>query len=192
MLGDVNSDAALLITALVEDGKIISEAQIGTQLEDENGVVSNKVDIPAGFPYRALWDTGSGATVAVPRVIESAGLEQVGTRTGRSVDGTETTRPCYHGILVIKGQGGSNGMIGCEISKLERDGQLGDIDILIGMNLIQTGDFAISTDKQGKPWFTFRGPSLGQKICFRDRELKNKAKRKPKRTNVTRSKRRKR
>ena len=53
-----------------------------------------------------------------------------------------------------------------EIAMLPRDGILGDIDILIGMDVIEPGDFAISHDADGNAIFSFRTPSLRQPISF--------------------------
>ena len=48
---------------------------------------------------------------------------------------------------------------------LERDGQLGDVDVLIGMDIMGRGDTAI-TIEGGKAWFSFRHPPKGKAIRF--------------------------
>ena len=166
----VSTDEPVLITVPIKGKAIITKAQIAPQRRVEGTKNRYSVEIPTKFMFNALWDTGSTVTLAVPRVIETAGLKPVETGPVRGVDGVETSRPFYHGFIAIEGQGGIHALAMCELYALEEDDQLQGIDIIIGMDVIQQGDLVLSVDENKKHWFSFRTPSAFKKISFEDIE----------------------
>ena len=132
--------------------------------------------------FQALWDTGAEMTVVTPAVVQAGQLKchRFGTIRGISEDGMDVR---YHlATLVLKGiflvqdeADGENKLAASpamtlvrdvEVAMLPKDGILGDIDILIGMDVIEPGDFAISHDADGHAIFSFRTPSRRQPISF--------------------------
>ena len=53
-----------------------------------------------------------------------------------------------------------------EIVRLEKDDQLGDVDVLIGMDIICRGDAAITADENEGLWFSYCHPHRGEAIRF--------------------------
>ena len=104
--------------------------------------------------YSAVWDTGAPFTMIVPKVTRDAGLTPSGFRTSAGIDGVSRRRPCCVLGVVIRTAGG----ISCHISNatvLERNDQLGGIDILIGMDVMSQGTTIINRDSREQLRFIF-------------------------------------
>ena len=106
---------------------------------------------------RAIWDTGAQGTSTSPAIAREIGLEQISEITLRGVTG-ECRSPVFLASLFLP-----NMVIIPEIQISECPGDIG-CDILIGMDVISRGDFAIS-HKDGNTVFSFRTPSA-EKIDF--------------------------
>jgi len=131
-----------------------------------SNVLVNKVSISKAFTpsspqiqrpsdakeYDALWDTGATGSVITRKVADECGLKPTGMTNVQHAKGTDTTftylvsvflpsNVCFASLRVIEGDLGGN------------------TEVLIGMDIIGKGDFAVS-NKDGKTAFTFRMPSL--------------------------------
>lgn len=100
----------------------------------------------------AVWDTGATNTVVSPEVVESLGLKPTGKSSISSYGGIVET--CTYTIDICFENG-------YRIRNLEvMSGDYSDYDVLIGMDVINLGDFSIST-VDGKTSFRFHMPSIG-------------------------------
>ena len=112
--------------------------------------------------FNAIWDTGATSSVITPNVVESLGLSPISAAMVNSVGGKSISDVHLVGILLPNDVGFSD--IQTTV------GTIGDgIDLLIGMDIISRGDFAV-TNKDGKTHFSFRFPSI-EHIDF-DRDSK--------------------
>lgn len=110
---------------------------------------------PASFEYQALWDTGATGTSITKEVIGMLGLKPVtqievfnahGESKIKDAFLVNITFPCnimVNGITAAEGSFGSG------------------IGVLVGMDIIRLGDFAISNFK-GKTAFSFRIPTYSK------------------------------
>lgn len=107
--------------------------------------------LPKQAEFRALWDTGATGTVINMSVVNVCGLVATGAAITYGVGGKHQTESylvnvqlpnmMFTGVNVIRGD------------------LPGDIDVLIGMDIIALGDFSL-TNKGGKTVFSFRHPSM--------------------------------
>lgn len=110
---------------------------------------------PIKKPYKAIWDTGATNTCITPSVVQDLGLQPSGRAVVRVVGSgaaaTEHETATYLVNIFLP-----NGVviIGVRVS----ENMLSGTDVLIGMDIIAHGDFAI-TNYDGKTWWTFRVPS---------------------------------
>ena len=102
--------------------------------------------------YRAIWDTGATGTHITQRVVDDCGLKPI---TMTEVHGATGTRMCET-FLVDLFLPNKLVLPAARVSTVD---QLGDCDVLIGMDIIGAGDFAI-THSQGRTKFSFRIPSM--------------------------------
>lgn len=102
---------------------------------------------------KAMWDTGANITCISRAVLERLELKPIGEAIVNTPAG-ETIVEKY--IIDIKLQ--NNVTIKDVVVLATEIGQQG-IDLLIGMDIISTGDFSIS-NYDGKTQFTFRSPSV--------------------------------
>lgn len=128
-------------------------------------VLTNEVSIAQAFTpnpagtlpprslFRAIWDTGATNSVVTENVIKQCGLIQIDITKSQTPNGV---RDCKVFLVSV---GLPNKII---IPQLRvTDGTLGRFDVLIGMDIISMGDFAIS-NYNGNTVFTFRMPSLAE------------------------------
>lgn len=106
---------------------------------------------PSHEQFVAIWDTGASRTVINKNVAEKLGLEPISTTTIQTANGS-VDASVYCICLILPHQVGISTM---EVS----EANLGNIDVLIGMDVIAQGDFAI-TNNNGKTMMSFRIPSL--------------------------------
>ena len=102
---------------------------------------------------KALWDTGATGTCISTGVAKALGLVATGRRNIRTPSGNSQVNT-YLITIVLPNEFVIRDVEVC-------DSAIGDqgIDMLIGMDIITRGDFAIS-NFQGKTVFTFRIPSV--------------------------------
>ena len=126
-------------------------------------VLKNEVQISKGFDpqrtsippalkkYLAVWDTGATGCVVSRKVVEELDLKPIGMTIVQTAGG-RTTSPVYLVNIFLP-----NKVAFPRIKVTE--GHLINSNVLIGMNIINQGDFAVS-NKEGKTTFSFRFPSI--------------------------------
>ena len=102
--------------------------------------------------YIAIWDTGATGTVITGKVIADCGLQPVSVTQVITPNG-RTTSNVYPISVWLPNKVRFARVRATEGILVE------PVDVLIGMDIITTGDFAV-TNKDGKTNFTFRHPSV--------------------------------
>lgn len=111
---------------------------------------------PKAFEFHSLWDTGANVSVITRRVVDALNLMPVSKGRASTPQGEYESSMYYIDLLL------PNHVIIRDLLVME--GQPAGCDILVGMDVISRGDFAVSPF-DGKSTFTFRVPSL-KKIDF--------------------------
>ena len=135
-----------------------------TYFNELKNVLINEVQVAAaympaeGFPaptfqeYKSIWDTGATRTVITRRVVEDCNLKAIGMSRVRGVNDVRSVEAYLINIRLLNDvEFGNLRVIGIE--RLS-----GGADVLIGMDIIGAGDFAVS-NYEGRTTFTFRCPS---------------------------------
>ena len=112
---------------------------------------------PTMLPFIAIWDTGATNSAVTQDVIDACGLVATGLTTVHHVDGSTDTET----YLVNIGLPNKVAFVGVRVTKCKLPG---DAKVLIGMDIISQGDFAV-TNFGGTTKFSFRVPS-GAHIDF--------------------------
>jgi len=102
-------------------------------------------------PYLAIWDTGATGSAISEKVVSECNLSPIGVTKVCGVDG-ECLQNVYLVSLFLP-----NWFCIKEVRVTEA--KIFDVDVLIGMDVINRGDFAV-TNFGGKTVFSFRMPSL--------------------------------
>lgn len=128
------SKIANVITTPVEVKNLITQASISTN---------------------AIWDTGATNSVVTIKLAQQLGLSPAGKTNVRGVHGTKMVNKYFVNLTL------NNKEISLDIPVTECDDLSADnsIGMLIGMDIISKGDFAI-TNFQGKTVMSFRVPSI--------------------------------
>lgn len=108
--------------------------------------------------YGAIWDTGATSTVITQQVVNDLGLKQVSVTQLTTAGGKKDNAPLYLVAIFLPHRVFVSELMVVKASVT------GDAEVLIGMDIIGRGDFAV-TNKDGKTVFTFRRPSL-ERIDF--------------------------
>ena len=111
--------------------------------------LENKTHPPI-IHFTALWDTGASNTVISKNVVDQLSLKPSGKSKVYHANG-ESTVNSYQVNLFLPNQ------VAFQFMRVT-EGILTDFDMLIGMDIICTGDLCI-TNFQGKTIMTFRIPS---------------------------------
>jgi predicted aspartyl protease len=107
--------------------------------------------------FEAIWDTGASGTVITEKVVKECGLKPTGVVEVHTAKGKMKSDTYFVDVWLPNHVTVSNATVTL--------GELTDNkDVLIGMNIINAGDFAVS-NFQGKTVFTFRFPSV-ERIDF--------------------------
>ena len=101
--------------------------------------------------YKAIWDTGATGTAITSKVVTECGLKPTGMCKVKTASG-ETDAFTYFVSLYLPN------MV-CIPQTRVTQVILFDADVLIGMDVISNGDFAV-TNYQGKTHMSFRMPSV--------------------------------
>lgn len=101
--------------------------------------------------YTGIWDTGATGSVVTNKVVTECGLKPTGVKKVYGVHGEGKTNTYLVNVRLPNK---------VDFSYLEvTEGKLVGADVLIGMDIIASGDFAI-TGKDGKTTFSFAYPAL--------------------------------
>ena len=125
---------------------IVSECRICPAIDLKTGEVPPKVY----SSQQALWDTGATNTLISSKVVKSLELKPYGKSGFSSANGVVETN-LYEIHLGIPSAG-----VVCNVLALEKDDN--DYEVVIGMDVISQGDFALS-NHNGHTTFSFRLPS---------------------------------
>ena len=102
--------------------------------------------------YNAVWDTGATRSMITKRVVEDLGLPAAGYSKVFHVGGVDDNVPGYYVNLALLTE-----VHFARVNVLQ--GKLLDTDVLIGMDIINRGDFAVS-NRDAATTFSFRIPSV--------------------------------
>lgn len=140
---------SLTVTFSGLTNRLITNVGIAESLQQ----LSSQTRVP-DLRYSALWDTGATMTAITERVAQECGLPVVGAVDMSTASGTSVV-PVYHASLWLP-----NRVCVTEL-KVAQVVLASGIDVLIGMDVIIQGDFAI-TNKNKRTLFSFRYPSSDQ------------------------------
>ena len=107
---------------------------------------------------QAIWDTGATNTVISRNLVGQLGLIPTGVITAQDANNSYQTSTYLVDIAL------PNGILIPDVRVTEA-ANLGNYDLLIGMDIITLGDFAI-TNGLGNTWFSFRIPPDGIQIDY--------------------------
>ena len=102
--------------------------------------------------YLAIWDTGATNSVITEKVVNECGLKPIGVVKVGHIDG-ESLSDVFLVNMVLPNN------VGISELRVTRGKITGNVDVLIGMDVITKGDFTLS-NFQGETWFSFRIPSV--------------------------------
>jgi hypothetical protein len=106
---------------------------------------------PPQVALSAIWDTGATNSVITENCIQRCGLAPTGMAQVHGVHGVQTVETFVVNIVLPN----NVGFAGVTVTK----GSIPGADMLIGMDIISRGDFAV-TNVGGKTKFSFRTPSI--------------------------------
>ena len=129
---------------------LLNDVGVSSKIFQTSESKVDKKDIPS-LLYKALWDTGATNCVITQKVVDELNLKPTGMKKVHTASHTVDAevymvsiflpnRVCMPNIHVTKGN-------------------ITGHDMLIGMDVINQGDFAVS-NHNGKTVFSFRMPSL--------------------------------
>ena len=121
---------------------------------------NNKVNFISG---KALWDTGATVSVITPEFAKKLKLIPIGKTTVLGINSKEEVNKYLIDIILPNEVLFSN----LEITESDFCGA----DILIGMDIIQNGDFSIS-NTENKTVFSFCIPPFKERICLYEKAVK--------------------
>lgn len=114
--------------------------------------------IPLMLEYTCIWDTGATGTVISQRVVNALNLQPSGRTTVHGVGQGDTAHEYETNTYFINLYLPNNvAMYGARVV----EGSITGADVLIGMDVIGEGDFAI-THHEGRTTWTFRVPSCNE------------------------------
>ena len=128
----------------------------------------------------AVWDTGATRSVITQTVVKTCGLVPIGTTTISHAQGTTEDVEVFLVNIALPNRVGIPGL---RVSR----GVLSVADVLIGMDIISRGDFAV-TNRGGKTKFSFRIPSQADIDFVAEDNRENLLKRQSRPSEATRQK----
>ncbi len=123
---------------------------IARELKSE-AIVISIVDRTISKNITALWDTGATNSVISTKLASKLNLPPVGITRVNGVGGVHETRQFLVSIQL------QNKVTYSPV--LVTEGDFADFDLLIGMDIIATGSFAV-TNKNNCTWMSFSHPSV--------------------------------
>ena len=114
--------------------------------------------LPSGKPFVGIWDTGATASVINAKVVKDLNLKPSGQVICQAVGNggkiNEYLTNTYSINIVLPNKVTIMGIVASE-------GEIGGGDVLIGMDVITSGDLAI-TNSNVKTTISFRTPSINE------------------------------
>lgn len=131
--------------------ELVNEIFISEAYEENSGLPE-----PTRKPFKAVWDTGATNTVISRRIVQELALKPSGRTTCRVVgSGDQEIHEYETETFYVNVYLPNRVMItGVRVS----EGSVAGVDVLIGMDIITSGDLAV-TNYNGQTWWTFRVPS---------------------------------
>lgn len=126
-----------------------NEVQVAAALGTSTDVQSA---LDAAKKYKAVWDTGATNSVITQTVVDECGLSPTGIAEVYTAQGTYNTETYLVSLFLPN-------HVYIPTLVVSRGVLHGNSELLIGMDVISGGDFAVSTHR-GKTTFTFRMPSM--------------------------------
>lgn len=105
---------------------------------------------PPWFTYRGIWDTGASGSVITKKVVGDLGLQSVNRVQVSTAAGVRESDV----YLVNVALPSAVGFKGLPVT----DGDIRGVDVLIGMDIICLGDFAITHEEGGDLVMSYRTP----------------------------------
>ena len=130
--------------------EIINDCGISTPHDEK---LSHEEKPPKIHPIKALWDTGATGSAITPAVAKLLGLIPSTKTNVQHADGISLQNVYFVNIYL------PNKVVVQFVKVTECQNFVGKFDIIIGMDIISLGDFAITNVGQ-KTTFSFRMPSL--------------------------------
>ncbi|MBO4963750.1 MAG: retroviral-like aspartic protease family protein [Prevotella sp.] len=127
-----------------------------TECTVSNVAVDDHTKLDDGVHCLAIWDSGATSSIITRDIIEKLNLQPVGLCQVAGIHGTEYEYTYYINLQVP-------GEMTFKILEVT-EGDLEDVDVLIGMDVISQGDFCISNGNK-ETVVAFRCPS-GEPIKF--------------------------
>lgn len=112
--------------------------------------------------YKAIWDTGATNSVITKKVADELGIEPTGMVNMRHANGV-TTSPTFFVSIILPNGVGFGPLRVTQVTSIA-DEVDGSPQLLIGMDIINSGDFAFTNFKD-KSCLSFRLPSQ-EKLDF--------------------------
>ncbi len=110
---------------------------------------------PQSYPqfheFQAIWDTGATNSVITQRVVDTLHLQPIGMTRVQSVDSAKMSETYLVNVGLLN-------QVAIPNIKATKGSITDGIDVLIGMDIITIGDFAI-TNRGGVTVFSFCAPS---------------------------------
>lgn len=135
------------------DGKVrvlISEVTVGLPFDPSRSPVSNQEK------FFAIWDTGATGCVISKNVVNKCALAPIGMTKVYTASSGDTGVLCKE-YLISLGLPNDSGFSILRVT----EGEIKGADLLIGMDVIGRGDFAV-TSNGGKTVFSFCSPSMAR------------------------------
>lgn len=136
-------------------------------------VFISNIELPENKPtpdkflqINAIWDTGATGSVITSGLAQKLNLKPIDMVTVSGVGGNILVNAYFVNIIL---QTSVNPII--FPMRRVTEGILGEFDALIGMDIIQQGDFCISNGK-GKTAFSYSVPPSDNKLCLLERAEK--------------------
>ncbi len=130
----------------------------------------------------ALWDTGATNSVITTKVVEELGLAPSGMANVSGILGSGMQNTYLVSIYL------PSSVSFREVNVTECPSITGGYDVIIGMDIITTGDFSV-TNVNGKTTFSFRYPSIKEIDFVAEADiLKSNLKKRGSKTNKQRNK----
>lgn len=144
---------------------LISSVRIGSPIPEPSKITKEiRIEDYTTSDFQAIWDTGATGTVITQSVADTCGLQPIGRTKVHTVGGEKESLVYLASVFLPNNIGITP--ITVTVGELG-----GDCDVLIGMDIISKGDFAV-TNKDGKTLFSFRMPST-ERIDFEKSRERN-------------------